>query len=241
MRDLLLVMDGQTLVEFHGVATALQGLTQVTGLHLKYDYIHTANQDFKLWGNFSALVDLEFNFDLCEDDAESGGWGLDTATDVLAGIRAAHALTRLDVVLAVDDTQSAAAPVEVCHYLSGLTKLQSLRIKWDEGHIAARDCMHLSSLRGITNLSLQYMDDAVDDTVAVALVANMPALRQLDLTHCGLRTDAVLPLLAQRPLLTRLELTDNDGISERLLADIDAFNSTGQPRLSSLLLQPHQA
>jgi len=124
-----------------------------------------------------------------------------------------------------------------CQQLAGLTKLQVLQLELLEGDIAARDCMHLSSLSNLSRLDLKCFEGAVGDAVAVALALSLPQLRHLDLTGCGLQTDSVLAALAQREQLTELHLGGNSGISEDMLADIRQFNAEGSPSLRSILLR----
>jgi hypothetical protein len=116
-----------------------------------------------------------------------------------------------------------------------MTQLQELGLCWWEGEVAARDCLHLTALTGLTKLSLEDLGDAVGDTVAVALAANLSQLSSLELCGCGLKTDAVLPVLAQRRHLSSVFLHSNSGFTKEVLDGIASFNKCGQPSLATLV------
>jgi hypothetical protein len=151
---------------------------------------------------------------------------------VSANLSRATALTKLDLTAKSFEVDG---PVAFCKQLKGMTQLQELGVSWWEGEVAARDCLHLTALTGLTGLSLDDLGDAVGDTVAVALAANLSQLCSLALSGCGLQTDAVLPVLAQRQHLRTVILHSNSGFTKEVLDGIASFNECGQPSLSSLV------
>ena len=222
-------MRSGSLTNMPGTPEALQRCTQLTRLHLHYQLAYPAARDARLWGKLLGLVDLCIQ----EDDFELN-WTAEAVQEVFAGIGCATSLTRLHLMVPVWEE---AGPVRVCKHLSGLTRLQELRLAWCEGYQQPRDCVHLSALTGLTKLELDGVGDGVGDTAAVAMLLHMPCLRHVMLLDCELQTDAVLPLLAGRSGLTYLELSCNPGVSEQLLADIAACRPCGGPSISSVLLQ----
>ena len=81
------------------------------------------------------------------------------------------------------------------------------------GGFSRQDAFHLSALTWLTSLSLSGCP-AVDDAVAVALVSSMPKLQQLALSSCGIKSDAVLPLLRNLRQLRSLTLSDCAGLQD---------------------------
>lgn len=56
--------------------------------------------------------------------------------------------------------------------------------------------------------------------VAVALACNLPELRHLDLTKCGIQSDTPMPAFAQLHHLTKLVLTGNRGWHSKNVAQL---------------------
>lgn len=117
-----------------------------------------------------------------------------------------YGLTRLELLLY--DSQSAERALSVGTTLSGLTKLKQLTIDmaWQSSKLCHRDCLALTHLRALTSLVLRGVQDAVDDTVAVALACNLTQLRHLDLSGSAMRSDTPMPALASLRHLTQITL-----------------------------------
>lgn len=231
LQHLQLLMGSCMLVGMPGTPHALQQSTQLTRLHLCYERAYPAARDASWWGKMPGLVDLS----ILEDDFDPEySWTAEAVHEVFAGIGRATSLTRLHLMVPVREE---AGPVRVCKHLSGLTRLQELRLEWCEGYQQPRDCVHLSALQGLTKLELDALGDGVGDTAAVAMLLHMPRLRHVMLLDCELQTDAVLPVLADRSGLTYLELSCNPGFSEQLLADVATCRPCGGPSISSVLSQ----
>jgi len=236
LRYLKMIMPLCPLDNMPGSSVALQQLTQVTHLELEYHCDWTSANDGRYWGMLPTLRTLRFTKHLADDQ----GLHVTDAETIFAGVARATSLVHLQMAVNIsvsmqEETESLG--LGFCQQLAGLTKLQVLQLELLEGDIAARDCMHLSSLSDLTHLELKYFEGAVDDTVAVALALSLPQLRHLDLTECGLQSDAVLAVLAQREQLTELHLSGNSGLSDGVLAGICQSNAEGSPSLKDILLR----
>lgn len=218
-----LKIDGNfvPLAEIPGSLSALQQLSQVQRLTLRYTSAAAAHTDCTSWARLPGLADITIDGD---GDCEFVRVDGETLTALGAALRQCTSLKSLHMQFTLEEEDPADGTVSLCHDLSALTNLKNLNLtRFGFGELAQRDCVHLSSLCALTRLELQCFYSAVGDAVAVALVSRMPELRHLDLELCDLQTDALLPLLAQLPHLTRVELQDNPGFEASLPA-IKQFN-----------------
>jgi hypothetical protein len=85
---------------------------------------------------------------------------------------------------------SDASSVEFCKQLAGLSRLSDLSIS-SSTPVAAGDAQHLSSLVGITRLSLESLWAGVGDFAAAVLMCSLTRLKALSLTSCELGSCAV--------------------------------------------------
>lgn len=223
--DLTLILQIRGLTDLPGAPEALQQLTQLTSLQLQHDYTGVMPADSSCWGKLPALLEIS------TEATEPSYWSPEEFQDVSANLSRATALTKLDLTAKSSEEDG---PVAFCKQLKGMTQLQELGLWWWEGEVAARDCLHLTALTGLTSLSFEDLGDAVGDTVAVALAANLSQLCSLKLSGCGLQTDTVLPVLAQRQQLSTVILHQNSGFTERVLEGIASFNRCGEPSLAAL-------
>lgn len=210
LRDLKVCLSQQALAVSLGSSAILKRLTNLQHLELRYESVDAAEEDCADWASFPGLSRLtikEVNPDIWRD----GEGGLFAALGRVTG------LTSLEAYVAVDSAPEGESNVWVCNHLSGLTKLQALQLYLSYGRLAPRDCLALSTLSSLTQLTLQGMDEVVDDMVAVALASNMPRLRHLNLAASHLQTDALIPLLARQKQLISLDVSDCPGFDERML------------------------
>ena len=126
------------------------------------------------------------------------------AAAVGQGLSAATSLTKLTL-------GGVAPPGNICSYVKCLPKLAELCI--GDGHFSRDDAFLLKGLTQLTSLEL-YFCPAVDDAVAVALVSNMPKLQELGLGHCGIKSDALVPVLEELQALRCLSLCGCEGLKD---------------------------
>lgn len=209
MQDATVILRTCVLTQMPGTPKDLRQLTHLTRLELQYQHIGAVVKDCIIWGQLPVLHKLDIS-----QGSPTSYWLHHEVSSVFAGIARATALTALHVRVPGNEDEG---PVSFCRHLTGLTKLQELCLYYCDGTVAARDCMQLSVLTGLTHLALEGLSPAVDDTVAVALTLNMPKLQSLNLIDCGLQSDAVMPVLLHRVQLTRVHLYGNPGVCDRVL------------------------
>lgn len=131
--------------------------------------------------------------------------GLGSEQTYLRAVQELQHLTRLELTLSIADDREP----EICSYLSGLVNLQHLQLWFMEGEPRYQDCLSLCRLKSLTHLSLHRAEQAVGDTVAVALASSLPLLRHLELSWCQISCDTVIPAMAMLQHLTQLVLPYN--------------------------------
>lgn len=172
--------------------TPLLALTGLQDIRLCYDSIAAATAAATAWRQLWQLqcLDISSNW-----DPPGLSIGAAEIIDLLQGLEAATSSTCLVLHLPVRN----GARLELCRSLSGLTGLQMLSLEGlhQPGALAASDALHLSSLKGLTDLSFGAgCPSGVEDMVAVALAGHLTRLQYLSFTGCGLTTAAVILAIA---------------------------------------------
>jgi hypothetical protein len=185
---------------------SLLKLQQLQGLALTYSCGTTAAVTAAAWQQLPRLHELQIDFmaNPCS--------GQEFAC-VVAGLGAATSLTKLHMDLCVSDASSS---FQVCEQLAGLFRLQDLSIS-SATPIAAGDAQHLSSLVGLTRLSLENLWAGVGDFAAAVLMCSLTRLKDLSLRSCELGSCACLAPMAKSTDLTALDLSYNSGVEQRLM------------------------
>jgi hypothetical protein len=185
---------------------SLLKLQQLQGLALTYGCGTAAAVTAAAWQQLPWLHELRIDFmsNPCSGQELAG---------VVAGLGAATSLTKLHMVLCVSDASSS---FQVCEQLARLFRLQDLSIR-SATPIAAGDAQHLSSLVGLTRLSLENLWAGVGDFAAAVLMCSLTQLKALSLRSCELGSCACLAPLAKLTDLTALDLSYNSGVEQRLM------------------------
>jgi hypothetical protein len=185
---------------------SLLQLQQLQSLALQYSCGTAAAVTAAAWQQLPWLLELRIDFtanDACSCQEIAG---------TMAGLAAATSLTKLQL----DCWVSNASSIEVCQQLAGLSDLQDLTIS-SATPGAAGDAQHLSSLVGLTRLSLDSLWAGVGDFAAAVLMCSLTSLKALSLTSCELGSCACLAPMAKLTDLTALDLSHNSGVEQRLM------------------------
>lgn len=226
MRCLRLQCHYEPLTSLADSVAEIRQLTQLQSLELSCNSVPTAVHDRNEWPKLPKITALRISDEFKEMwDDHRGKEQL-----YLPMVQQLSGLTRLELRLVchweIDQ------PVFVCEYLSGLVDLRHLSLYCSGDTPHAEDCLQLWRLSQLTHLTLHGMRLAVDDTVAVALGSNMPQLRHLDLTNCGVETQTALPALAGLRHLTQLVLTGNECCAQRKTLLIKQLRDPRWPSLA---------
>jgi hypothetical protein len=149
----------------------------------------------------------------------------------LRGLQELQHLTRLQLNLPFEEDREP----EVCTYLSGWVNLQHLHILFCVGEPGYQDCLKLCRLKSLTHLSLVRTEQAVGDTVAVALASSLPLLRHLELSWCRISSDSVIPAMAMLQHLTQLVLSYSD--IEYVAGCLDLIKELRDPNWPKLMVK----
>uniref|UniRef100_A0A383W112 Uncharacterized protein n=1 Tax=Tetradesmus obliquus TaxID=3088 RepID=A0A383W112_TETOB len=213
-------------VGFYDIAPLLQ-LTRLPALqHVRLEYEETepAVDTAPAWKQLPQLQELQ----LLQISAPSN------MQTILAGVSGATSLTHLMLTAAVhtldDDNDLHWHSVAACASLTGLSRLQGLRIASDS-MLVAGDALALTALTGLAKLDLSGLGDAVGDVAATALACNLRQLRHLHLTECGLGDMVCLAAIRNLTQLTELRLEGNDGITQQRLMLLTGLSSLQQLRV----------
>jgi hypothetical protein len=89
--------------------------------------------------------------------------------------------------------------------LTGLHELKCRCVQFD-----ASGALHLSVLTQLTKLKMAESRSGINGLVVCSLGLCLTNLQALDVTFCGVQTQAVIPVLARLPQLRQLSMTGNE-------------------------------
>jgi hypothetical protein len=202
------------LTSLRGTDEILKQLTRLEALNLQYTYMDMAGCDVELWKSLPCLKSLHI---IDPDAAARCTDTLPSFDSILECLPSLRGLTGLELTVFAP----AAYSFGVGAALTRLINLQQLRLEHvGYGTMQERDCLKLLQLRGLTSLVLSGMQAAFDDFVAVTLACNMPALRYLELTRCGMKSDIAVPAFAQLRHVTKIVLSGNNGYTDNSIAHL---------------------
>jgi hypothetical protein len=153
---------------------------------------------------------------------------------VAAAVGRATALTGLEFCTVGGGTRSAPwreVMDSAIKGIKGLTGLQKLNLRVPQA--AETHLLQLTALTGLTNLDMNFSNEAVTDLVVVGLASKLQHLVKLELIDCAIKTQACLAPIGALRDLQLLDLESEDFT----LTDAGLMQLSGLTKLTSLMLE----